>query len=569
MMELGGFEILGGLAEGGMGEVLLARRRGVHGFEKLIALKTLKADLAARSDIRAMFLDEARLVAALVHPAIAQVHDFGEAEGKLYLAMEYVAGVPFSTWTEPSARPALPPVIAAKMIAEVCRGLHAAHEQTDANGRPLDVVHRDVSPQNLFFTFSGYVKILDFGIAKMRHRSAPATMIGQIKGKLMYLSPEQVSGAAVDRRTDVYAVSVVLFELLTGKPLYAGKSTAELGGAILFQPAPAPSTIIASIPGSLDRIVLRGLQKEPERRFPTARAMADELDAVVSALGGCSLEVFAEQALAGELEKHKTKILRLATGDPGAIASSEKRRMTVVDGDSALAPTWPSDPSAHDTLPSDPPVRLPLPELAQAPALPETAPGAGSIPTGVLAAEAGVLPRRRGLIGAVLVGLLATGAVAAAVSLRITSTATTPAVIIETIGSEGSSPSLEPRLPEAPAAAAAERAVAAPNSAQPMKAHKERPAQTHRPPRERPVDRQKVAPPEQATNAPPGYLTIGAQPYAIVWIDGKSIGPTPLVDHALAPGDHVIKCLEPDTDRVRLEREISIGSGERRSLTVR
>jgi serine/threonine-protein kinase len=148
----GGLEILALLGEGGMGEVLLAKKRGAHGFTKLFAVKTVKADLAKRSDVRAMFLDEARLVASLVHPAIAQVHDFGEVDGQLYLAMEYVAGVPFSRWIQGSG-PLLKPVVAAKLIAEVCRGLHAAHEQADQAGRLLDVVHRDVSPQNLFFTY--------------------------------------------------------------------------------------------------------------------------------------------------------------------------------------------------------------------------------------------------------------------------------------------------------------------------------------------------------------------------------------------------------------------------------
>jgi serine/threonine-protein kinase len=329
----GGLEILARLDEGGMGEVLLARRNGAHGFEKLLAVKTVKSDLAKRADVRAMFLDEARLVASLVHPAIAQVHDFGEVDGQLYLAMEYVAGVPFSRWTQGSGHtPVLRPVIAAKLVSEVCRGLHAAHEHADPSGRALDVVHRDVSPQNLFFTFGGYVKILDFGIAKMRDRSAPATMIGQIKGKLAYLSPEQAAGDVVDRRTDVYAVAVVLHELLTGRRLYGDLPLLEVGSAILHRTPRPPSSIAPDVPAALDSIVKWGLEKEPSARFSTARAMADALDAVVAELGGCSLEAFADDALRDERDKHKTMLLRLATGDPSAIARPERPRVTMIDG---------------------------------------------------------------------------------------------------------------------------------------------------------------------------------------------------------------------------------------------
>ncbi len=214
-----GLEILTKLSSGGMGDVLLARRRGVHGFEKLLAVKTIRGDLARRNDIRAMFHDEAKLVARLDHPAIAQVYDFGEEDGLLYLAMEYVPGLSLNKLLVKRQRP-VPHLIAARIAADVCRGLHAAHQLTDVEGKPLGVVHRDVTPGNVILTFDGHVKILDFGIAFMNERESPDTQVGELKGKPSYMAPEQLRGERVDRRSDLYSLSVVLHEMLTGRKLF-------------------------------------------------------------------------------------------------------------------------------------------------------------------------------------------------------------------------------------------------------------------------------------------------------------------------------------------------------------
>ena len=208
-MAFGDTEILARLSTGGMGEVLLGRRHGALGFEKLCAVKTIRGDLTSRADFRAMFLDEARLVARLDHPSIAQVYDFGEEGSTLYLAMEYVPGVPLSQLLKAGRAP-FPPSIAARMIADVLRGLHYAHEVTDVSGQPLGVVHRDVSPQNIILTFEGRMKILDFGIAITKDREAPDTAVGVLKGKPSYMAPEHLRGGAVDRRADVFSASVVI-----------------------------------------------------------------------------------------------------------------------------------------------------------------------------------------------------------------------------------------------------------------------------------------------------------------------------------------------------------------------
>lgn len=314
------FEILTNLGAGGMGRVFLARHRGAYGFEKLLAVKVIHPDRHEQENLRAMFLDEARLVAQLDHPAIAQVYDFGEADDALYLVMEFVPGVSISNLLMEER--ALPPLICASMAAAVCRGLHAAHEAKDVQGRPLNVVHRDVTPSNLVLTFGGQMKILDFGIALMRERSAPVTNVGQIRGKPTYLSPEQFSADPIDRRTDLYSLSIVLHELLTGKKLFtmdaylrAGIHEAPKNFKELAERVQAPSEVLeADLPSGLDEVVMRGLAVDPNDRFPDARAMAVELEALIERHGCETLESYVERELAGHREAHEERMRTLLAG---------------------------------------------------------------------------------------------------------------------------------------------------------------------------------------------------------------------------------------------------------------
>src|SRR5262245_25769333 len=254
------FEILTKLSSGGMGDVLLARRHGAHGFEKLLAVKTIRGDLARRPDIRAMFLDEARLVARLDHPAIANVYDFGEEDGTLYLAMEYVAGIALNKLLV-KRQAALPPVVALRIAAEVCRGIHAAHELTDLEGKNLGVVHRDLSPGNLILTFDGHMKILDFGIAYLHNRESPDTQVGELKGKPSYMAPEQLRAERVDRRSDLYSLSVVLHEMLTGRKLFTKNNVVATVLAVERGDVPKPSELHSVLPKELDPIIMKGLAK--------------------------------------------------------------------------------------------------------------------------------------------------------------------------------------------------------------------------------------------------------------------------------------------------------------------
>ncbi len=315
-------EVVTPLSTGGMGRVLLAKRIGAHGFEKLVAVKVIRGELVRYDEIRRMFLDEAKVLSNLAHPAVAQVYDFGEERGTLFLAMEYISGLSLSRLRAMREGP-LPPTVAAAVVAKTCRGLHAAHELKDLAGKPLGVVHRDVTPQNLMLTFDGKVKILDFGIALVRDREAQETESGLVKGKLSYVAPEQLAKRPVDRRADVYGAAVVLHELLTGRPLFGGKH----GPAVAAdrKKIPRPSKLAGS-PRALDAIVLRGLKLKPEARYDDAKQMAQALEKYLADAGGESLEDFAERELADAEREHRAWLAAVLTGD--AVAETTELNAT-------------------------------------------------------------------------------------------------------------------------------------------------------------------------------------------------------------------------------------------------
>ncbi|HEY5921654.1 MAG TPA: protein kinase [Kofleriaceae bacterium] len=303
MKRFGAYEILHELKSGGMGSVLLARRRGPGAFEQLVAIKTIRAEHAGTPAVRAMFLDEAAILARLNHPGIAHVHDFGEEAGSLYMVMEYVAGIPFRELVE--HRP--PPTVLARAIVEACRGLHAAHELRDLTGHRLDLVHRDISPDNLMLGFDGHVKVIDFGIALVKkNRQAPVTEFGSVKGKPPYMSPEQVANEPMDRRSDVFSLAVVLWELLTQKSLFEGDSIYAIAFAVGNQAIVPPSQAIGQpLPYGLDAAIMNALDRDLSRRTPTAAAFAEQLEQVIQHAGGESLEAWAERVLDGACVQHR------------------------------------------------------------------------------------------------------------------------------------------------------------------------------------------------------------------------------------------------------------------------
>ncbi len=273
------------LATGGMGEVLLARQSGPAGFDRFVAVKRLLPHLAEDGQFVQMFLDEARLAAMLTHPNICQIFEFGCNDGSYYLAMEYLSGEALSAILEKSKALEKPlgHGVSAYIVAHACEGLHYAHEKTDDAGKPLQLVHRDVSPSNLFITFDGNVKLLDFGIAKAANRIAH-TATGSLKGKFGYIAPEAYQGAELDRRTDLFSMGVVLWELLTRQRLYKRDAEYLVGKAIVEEPPPDPRDVDPTIPAPLVEITLRALAKKPGERYQSALEMRRALTAFLRTL---------------------------------------------------------------------------------------------------------------------------------------------------------------------------------------------------------------------------------------------------------------------------------------------
>ncbi|HEU4412668.1 MAG TPA: serine/threonine-protein kinase [Polyangiaceae bacterium] len=276
---LGKFHFLERIGRGGMGEVYLALLSGPTGFSKLVVVKLLREDFAAYEAIRAMFLDEGRLAARLNHPNVVQTNEVGVEEGKHYLVMEYLEGQPLDRLIKRvrEAGFSVPPGLWVRVALDSLSGLDYAHELCDYDGTPLNVVHRDLSPHNIFLTYEGVVKLLDFGIAKAATQSAQ-TQTGTVKGKPSYMAPEQLMGLPVDRRADLFVFGIVLWEMFTGTRLFSGTLN-ECLKRVTGGPLPPVSSVVPNFDPGLDAVVSRALERDPGARFQTAREMREALAA--------------------------------------------------------------------------------------------------------------------------------------------------------------------------------------------------------------------------------------------------------------------------------------------------
>src|SRR3954468_14250601 len=275
---LGRFQIIGRLATGGMAEVYLALSGELPGYRTLLVVKRILPHLASNRQFIGMFLDEARLAALLDHPNVVRIIEVGHDGEEYFLAMELVQGKPLSAVLRKATRERRPPspALAAYVIAQAASGLGYAHALTDGDGRPLGVVHRDVSPQNVLISFEGAVKMIDFGVARAFGRVAH-TSPGGLKGKIDYMSPEQASAEEVDHRADVFALGVVLWEALTGRRLFRRETELATMRAIVDDPIPHPSDL-GPVPPELDAIAMRALRKRRDGRFQSAQEMAMALE---------------------------------------------------------------------------------------------------------------------------------------------------------------------------------------------------------------------------------------------------------------------------------------------------
>ena len=283
---LGRYELLLPVAKGGMGQVWAGRLHGTRGFQKLVAIKTLLPTDGTDKQLEKMLLSEAALASRIKHPNVVEGLDLGEQDGTLYFVMEWVSGEALDFVLKGSAASGLLPLpVVVQIAAQACSGLQAAHDAHDDAGTPLGLVHRDVSPQNLLLGYNGTIKLTDFGVAKATQQmSSQGSVVGQVKGKFPYMSPEQVRGAQLDGRSDIFAMGVVLYRMLTGKHPFKGLTPAETLGRILSnQPPPRPSTLVPSLPAALDAVVMRALAADRNERFPTAREMRLALESALPA----------------------------------------------------------------------------------------------------------------------------------------------------------------------------------------------------------------------------------------------------------------------------------------------
>ncbi len=288
------------IAAGGMATVHYGRMLGEAGFSRTVAVKRLHDALAKDPDFIAMFMDEARLAARIQHPNVVTTVDVVEADGVLILVMEYLHGETLSRLLRFASRDGekVPLDIASAIVCDALHGLHAAHEATAESGAPLHLVHRDVSPQNLLVGADGITRVVDFGVAKAMGQ-VHTTREGQIKGKIAYMAPEQLLGHPVDRRADVYAAGIVLWELLTQTPLFASDSEGGTLQKALAHTAPPPSSVAAHVPSALDDVVMTALARDPAARFATARDMAQALEASIAAASARRIAEWVD-ALAGD-----------------------------------------------------------------------------------------------------------------------------------------------------------------------------------------------------------------------------------------------------------------------------
>src|SRR5438067_12521233 len=296
----GKYYLLERINVGGMAEVFRAKAFGVEGFERLVAVKRILPNIAEDKEFIRMFIDEAKLSVQLNHANIAQIFDLGVVDGSYYIALEHVHGRDLRAMFDRCRQlgEPMPTSQACFVVMKVCEGLDYAHNKRDAGGREIGLVHRDVSPQNVLVSFEGEVKLIDFGIAKAAGKGSK-TQAGILKGKFGYMSPEQVRGNPIDRRSDVFSCGIVLYELLTGERLFVGESDFSTLEKVRNVEILPPSTYNRRIPDELERIVLKALAKDPEERYQNAIDLHDELQAFVYTAG----EFYSRKDLAGWMKK--------------------------------------------------------------------------------------------------------------------------------------------------------------------------------------------------------------------------------------------------------------------------
>ncbi len=573
---LGRYEIVKRIATGGMAELFLARTVGLMSVQQVVVIKRILPQLASQNEFVEMFLDEARIAATLQHPNIVQMHDVGEENGNYYIAMEYLHGEDARSIMVATLKQQrrLPMPVALHMVVGVAAALQYAHEKVDFDGKPLKIVHRDVTPQNIVATFDGNIKLVDFGIAKASNR-LNETRFGTLKGKVAYMSPEQCTGQPLDRRSDIFSLGIVLFELTLSRRLFRGKSDFEILKSIVEEPIPRPTAIDAQYPPELERIVLKALTRDAAGRYQTARELQIDLEEFarknlialgatttsefVSEIFGRKLEAWREASTKGkslmqileeqpEVTLDEDEVVELSPEDQSAVRRAHAGRAALLEEierkKRAMEPLDEEELAALDT--TAPVDKIPRRSLGLAIGIPFLAslllvsvylwrlphPSQATKPSPPPASEA-------------------PAPVAAAPPVPVVE-AKNPSERAEPAEPAEPKPPAEPP-PAEPAAEAVAEAAAKPK---PTTAKQER-----MPARRIAKGREKQRPPSAEPAAGGvGKLMIASKPWVNVTIDGKSYGQTPL-GVELPAGTHTMLVTNPEFS-IKRTISISIKGGE-------
>ncbi len=357
----GKYVLIDRIAVGGMAEIFLARQEGLEGFEKTIVIKRIRPHLSNQQSFVNMFLNEAKLAAQLNHPNIVQIYDLGRISDSYFIAMEYIFGRDMRRIIPKADGMGIPfpMVYALKIASSVCEGLYYAHQKTDMYGNALHIVHRDITPENIFVSFDGTVKILDFGIAKAANQ-IEQTRAGEIKGKLSYMSPEQCTGRALDHRSDIFSLGVVLYEWITGFKLFTGESEVAILKSITDGKIYPPSYFKADVPEAVEHILMKALDKDREKRYQTAWDMQYDLDQFLSQYeftpSNIHLANFLKQLFSDELDEERRRLLARGTNQaasPAVHPDTEDEVEVLDDVDIEPIPLRPRGGKAgeHNTAP--------------------------------------------------------------------------------------------------------------------------------------------------------------------------------------------------------------------------
>ena len=569
----GKYTLLAKLAQGGMGEIFAALLTGEAGFEKLVVIKRILPHLAEDPRFVSMFLTEARVTASLTHPNICQVFELGQIDGEYYLAMEYLEGVSLSRLIRQNVGRGLDLRIAAGIVSQTLEGLQFAHCFRQPGRGMVGIIHRDMSPSNVFVTSAGHVKVLDFGVAKVSHHSI--TTATGLKGKYPYMSPEQIRGVEIDGRADLFSVGVLLFEAVTGRSLFNRGSDFETLFAVVEGPRPPASQSRADVPYGLDDVIDRALRVAREERYASAREMSEALAREMAPLGGLAtsreLADLVRRDCADDLEDerdrihHATTYLKSMTDVGQAPPEFQNRRPRAVVSVPATAETLLSpDPSASSPGALSGPPPMPPAEASGS--------MGGSIDLDVPAVRS-----RRNMVAVLLVGAAVLagsagwwlrGSAHGPLARELAPTMAVPGPT----GDTAPAPPATPPDPE-PAPIVRERAVpiipARPSTQETGPTGGAEVDSSRRAPVKRQRSARKSTRRDRAVaERDSGFFSVDALPYATIYIDGESAGITPLLRVPLRPGKHSVRAVSENGVEERFTITVRAGETVSRRLNL-